>query len=91
LAPLKGVGDQLVFSNKRLIATNVQGITGSKVYYTSLPYSKIQGFSAESSGSLEHDGEIELFMNGVGKVHFKIKSSFDFVRFNTLVSVYVLA
>ena len=37
--------DKLVFTNKRIIAVNTQGITGKKVDYTSIPYSKIQVFS----------------------------------------------
>lgn len=34
--------DYVVFTNKRLIACNVQGITGSKKDFTSLPYSRVQ-------------------------------------------------
>ncbi|MDF5451654.1 PH domain-containing protein, partial [Vibrio parahaemolyticus] len=49
-AAFKTVRDQVVFTNKRVIAANVQGITGSKVDYTSLPYSKINAFSIETSG-----------------------------------------
>jgi hypothetical protein len=30
--------DRVVFTNKRIISVNVQGITGSKVDYTSIPY-----------------------------------------------------
>ncbi|WP_244663289.1 PH domain-containing protein [Vibrio harveyi] len=52
-AGFKTVRDQVVFTNKRVIAANVQGITGSKVDYTSLPYSKINAFSIETSGTLD--------------------------------------
>jgi len=89
-AAFKTVRDQLVFTNKRVIAANVQGITGSKVDYTSLPYSKIQAFSIESSGTLDLDGEIEFFMSGIGTVRFEIKGSFDLVAFNKLLSACVL-
>jgi hypothetical protein len=37
----KGMRDSVVFTNKRLIAINVQGLTGKKRDYSSLPYSKI--------------------------------------------------
>jgi PH (Pleckstrin Homology) domain-containing protein len=40
---LKGMRDSVVFTNKRLIAINVQGLTGKKRDYSSLPHSKIQG------------------------------------------------
>ena len=49
------IRDYVVFTNKRLIACNVQGITGSKKDFTSLPYSKIQAFSIETAGTLDMD------------------------------------
>ena len=36
------IRDQVVFTNKRLIVANVQGLTGKKVSYTSYPYSVFQ-------------------------------------------------
>ena len=90
-AAFKTIRDQLVFTNKRVISANVQGITGSKVDYTSIPYSKIQAFSVETSGTLDLDCEIELYISELGKVKFEIKGSFDLVSFNRHVSEYVLA
>ena len=90
-AGLKTVRDQVVFTNKRVIAANVQGITGSKVDYTSLPYSKINAFSIETSGTLDLDCEIELFLSEVGRVRFEIRGSFDLVSFNKMISERVLA
>ena len=40
----KGMRDYVVFTSKRIIAVNVQGITGKKKDFTSLPLSKIQAF-----------------------------------------------
>ena len=48
----KGTRDKVVFTNKRAISINVQGMTGKKIDYTSLPYSKVQAFSVETSGVL---------------------------------------
>lgn len=90
-AGFKSIRDQVVFTNKRIIAANVQGITGSKVDYTSLPFSKIQAFSVESSGSLDLDCEIEVYLSGIGKVRFEIKGSFDLIQFNQYISHYILA
>ena len=39
--------DFVIFTNKRIIAVNVQGITGKKKDFSTLPYSKIQAFSIE--------------------------------------------
>jgi Bacterial PH domain len=90
-AAFKTIRDQLIFTNKRVIAANVQGITGSKVDYTSLPYSKIQAFSVETSGTFDLDCDIELYLSELGKVKFEIRGSFDLVSFNKLISEHVLA
>lgn len=90
-AAFKSIRDQVVFTNKRIIAANVQGITGSKVDYTSLPYSKIQAFSVESSGTLDLDCEIEVYLSELGMAKFEIKGSFDLIQFNQHISQYVLA
>ena len=51
VAAFKAIRDSVVFTNKRVIAMNVQGITGKKVDYTSLPYSKVQAYSVETAGT----------------------------------------
>ena len=43
----KSIRDGVVFTNKRIIAINVQGVTGKKQDYTSIPYSKISTFSLD--------------------------------------------
>ncbi len=85
------VRDQLVFTNKRIIAANVQGFTGKKVDYTSIPYSKIQTFSIETAGTLDLDCELEIYISSIGKIRFEIRGSFDIVSFNKAISEFVLA
>jgi hypothetical protein len=51
----KSIRDHVVFTNKRIISVNVQGITGKKKDYTSMPYAKIQVFSIETAGILDLD------------------------------------
>ena len=82
--------DQLVFTNKRIIAANVQGFTGKKVDYTSIPYSKIQTFSVETSGVLDRDCELEIYVSPIGKIRFEIRGGFDIVAFNKIISKFVL-
>lgn len=89
-AVFKSIRDQVVFTNKRIISANVQGITGSKVDYTSLPYKKINAFSIETSGTLDLDCEIQLYISELGQVNFEIKGSFDIIGFNKLISQYLL-
>ena len=54
----KGLRDFVVFTSKRIIAVNVQGITGKKTDYTSLPLSKIQAWSVETAGTFDLDAEL---------------------------------
>ncbi len=89
-AAFKTVRDQLVFTNKRVISANVQGVTGSKVDYTTLPFSKVQAFSIETSGTFDMDCELELYLSSIGKCTFEIRGSFDIIGLNKLLSDYIL-
>ena len=52
--------DVFMFTNKRLILVDVQGFTGSKIEYKSMPYKNISRFSLETAGTFDLDAE---FMN----------------------------
>ena len=67
----QSIRDGVVFTTKRIFAINIQGITGKKKDFSSLPYSKIQAFSVETAGVLDHDSELELWFSGLGKVKFE--------------------
>ena len=87
----KSVRDGVVFTNKRIIAINVQGLTGKKQDYTSIPYSKISTFSLETAGFFDLDAELELYMSGVGKVKFQFTQSTDVKEICKAISKYTLA
>ncbi len=82
--------DYVVFTNKRVISVNVQGVTGKKKDYTSMPYSKVSVFSVETSGPLDLDSELELYFSGVGKVKFEFTGTSDIVAIGQAISTYVL-
>ena len=86
----KGMRDMVVFTNRRIIAVNVQGLTGKKRDYTSLPYSKVQAFSLESAGVFDLDAELELWFSGLGKVKFEFNSKFDVRSFSKFLGKYIL-
>lgn len=73
----KGIGDYIVFTNKRIIAVNIQGMTGKKRDTSSLPYSKIQAFSVETAGHFDRDSELELWFSGLGRVKPEFAGNFD--------------
>lgn len=91
LSAFKTVRDQLIFTNKRIIAANIQGLSGKKIDYTSIPYSKIQTYSVETAGTLDRDCELDIYISSIGKIRFEIRGNFDIVSFNKIVSQYVLA
>lgn len=84
------VRDGVVFTNKRIIAINIQGITGKKKDITSMPYSKIQSFSVETAGVLDLDSELELWFSGMGKVKFEFTSNCNIAEICKTISVLVL-
>ena len=86
----KSVRDGVVFTNKRIIAINVQGLTGKKQDYTSIPYSKISTFSLETAGVFDLDSELELYMSGVGKVKFQFTGNTDVKAICKAISKYTL-
>jgi hypothetical protein len=86
------VRDQLVFTNKRIISIDVQGITGKRRSFTSLPYSKIQFFSVQTAGFMELVPDSELFLrfaNGFEAV-FEFKGRVDIGEIGRMISEYVL-
>lgn len=86
----KGMRDYIVFTSKRIIAVNVQGITGKKKDFTSLPFAKVQAFSLETAGTFDLDAELELWFSGLGKVKFEFKGKTDVAYLNKLIAHHVL-
>lgn len=90
LSVFKGMRDGVVFTNKRIFAINVQGLTGTKKDFSSLPYSKIQAFSIETAGLLDLDSELELWFSGLGKVKFEFAGQVDLAAICRIISGFVL-
>lgn len=90
LSAYKGVRDYIVFTNKRIIAVNVQGITGKKKDLTTLPYSKIQAYSIETSGTLDIDSELELYFSGLGKVKLEFTGNTNIIEIGQIIGSFIL-
>lgn len=82
--------DYIIFTNKRIIAVNVQGVTGKKKDFTTLPYSKIQAFSIETAGVLDLDSELEIYFSGLGKIKFEIAGKNDIAEIGKIISEKIL-
>lgn len=86
----QGIRDFVVFTNKRVISVNVQGMTGKKKDFTSMPYSKISVFSIETAGVLDLDSELEMYFSGVGKVKFEFTGQSDIVKIGQIIGQFAL-
>jgi hypothetical protein len=86
----RGIRDGVVFTNKRIITINVQGITGKKKDFTTLPYSKIQAYSVETAGLLDLDSELDLWFSGMGRVRFEFVGNADISAICRMISVHAL-
>jgi hypothetical protein len=90
ISSFKTARDFVAFTNKRLIAVNVQGVTGKKQDFTSLPYSKIQAFSIETAGTFDLDAELELWFSGLGTVRLEFKGKTDIRQLAQVIATYTL-
>lgn len=90
LGAFKGMRDSVTFTDRRIVALNVQGITGKKKDYTSLPYARIQTFSVETAGTFDLDAELELWFSGLGKVKLEFKGDVNIQWISQLIASKVL-
>lgn len=88
----KTVRDQLIFTNKRIISVDVQGITGKRKSFSSMPYSKIQFFSIQTPrfAELIPDSELVLTFSNGFVAKFEFKGQTDIGEIGRMISDYVL-
>lgn len=93
LSAFKTIRDQLVFTNKRIVAIDVQGITGSKRSFSSLPYSKVQFFAIQTPSVMEmvKDSELYLEFSSGFSATFEFKGNVDIGQIGRMVSKYVIS
>jgi hypothetical protein len=77
----KLIRDIFIFTTKRLILVDKQGLTGSKTEYLSIPYKGISRFSIETAGTLDLDAELKIWISSEAQPSIKKK-------FNKSVNVY---
>jgi hypothetical protein len=74
--------DTFIFTNKRLILVDVQGMTGKKIEYLSIPYREITKFSVETVGHFDSDAELKIW---IGSDPMPLEK-----KFNKQVNIYDL-
>jgi len=90
VAAYKTFRDSAIFTNKRLIVRDAQGITGKKVEIYSLPYSSINMWSTENAGKLfDFNAEVELWTRA-GHIKVNLNKGVDIRKFDKLIANAIL-
>jgi len=85
VAAYKTIRDSAIFTNKRLIVRDAQGMTGKKIEIYSLPYSSINMWSTENAGTLDFNSEVELWTRA-GHIKVNLKKGVDVRKFDKLIA-----
>lgn len=90
IAAYKTFRDSAVFTNKRLIVRDAQGLSGKKVEIYSLPYSSINMWSTENAGKfLDFNAEVELWTRA-GHIKINLQKGVDVRKFDMLIANAIL-
>ena len=79
----KLIRDVFIFTNKRLILVDKQGLTGKKIEYLSVIYKSISRFSIETAGHFDLEAELKIWISGEATPSVS-------KRFNKQVNIYDL-
>lgn len=85
----KTLRDKAVFTNKRLIIQDVQGISGRKKETYSIPYSSVIMWSVENSGLLDMSAEVQLWTR-LGSLKINLQRGIDVDQFDRLLAEAIL-
>ena len=86
----KTIRDAAIFTNKRLIVRDVQGLTGKKVEIYTLPYSSIVMYSTENAGSfLDFNAEVDLWTKA-GYIKINLQKGVDIRALDKIIGSYIL-
>jgi hypothetical protein len=88
----KLIRDTFIFTSKRLILIDKQGITASKTEYKSISYKSISRFSVESSGTFDMDAELKIWVSSEQdpSIRKMFSKSVDVYEVQKILALYVL-
>ena len=85
------IRDKWVFTNKRLILLDIQGLTGSKREYMTIPYRSVDRYSIETSGTIDEDCEMKIWIKGTTEPLVKeFKRNTDIAGLQRALSSHIL-
>lgn len=82
----KHVRDRVIFTDRKIIAIDVQGLTGKKKEYRIFPYSKISSYSVETAGTFDLDSDFKIWVSGVGIFEVKFGKNIDIKELGSFLS-----
>ncbi len=87
----KLIRDMFIFTNKRLILVDKQGVTGKKIEYHSIPYKNITHFSIETAGNFDLDAELKIWISGTQMpIEKQFNKSLNIYELQSVLAEYVL-
>jgi hypothetical protein len=88
----KLIRDTFIFTNKRLILVDKQGLTGSKTEYLSINYKRISRFSVETAGHFDLEAELKIWISSetVPSITKKFNKSVDVYDVQKVLAHHVL-
>lgn len=75
LFAVKTIRDAAVFTDKRILIADKQGLTGKKIEYCTIPYKSIVTYAIETAGMFDLDSEIKLTLSGGIKLELQFIKS----------------
>ncbi len=91
LAAFRSLRDTAFLTNYRFVLVDVQGLTGSKVSFESVPYRSITRFAVESAGTFDVDSELRIWVsNALGPLTLKVSRNADPAAIHRLLAGLVL-
>lgn len=84
--------DTFIFTNKRLILVDKQGLTGSKTEYLSINYRQISRFSVETAGTFDLEAELKIWISSetVPSIVKRFNKSVDVYEVQKILAHHVL-
>ncbi|TKI55153.1 PH domain-containing protein [Brevibacillus antibioticus] len=87
----KLIRDMFIFTNKRLILVDKQGITGRKTEYHSIPYKSINHFSIETAGNFDLDAELKIWLSGSAvPIQKQFNKNLNIYKIQSVLAEYIL-
>lgn len=84
--------DTFIFTNRRLILVNIQGLSGRRIEYLSIPYKKITKFSIETGASFDLDAELMIWIGGETiPIEKKFNKDVNIYDFQKILASHVLS